>query len=188
MHTMPGLVDPLVDEREALLAFLGQQRDALRYAAHGLDEAQLDAHPTVSELSLIGLVKHAALVERAWTTFITTGDTAVFVPEEDWSDGFRLTAGETPDDVFALSDQQARETEKVVGALEDLGMPLPPTVDLVPWIPGGIVWSPRWVLLHLIEETARHAGHADIIRESIDGATCWTLMAAAEGWRARDGA
>ncbi len=77
-------------------------------------------------------------------------------------------------------------TEKVVGALEDLGAPLPPTVDLVPWIPGGIVWTPRWVLLHLIEETARHAGHADIIRESIDGATCWTLMAAAEGWPAQD--
>jgi hypothetical protein len=187
-ETMPGLVDPLFDEREVLLAFLGQQRDALRYAVHGLDEAQLDAHPTVSELSLIGLVKHAALVERAWTTFIRTGDTAVFVPEDDWSDGFRLTTGETPDDVFALSDQQARETEKVVGALEDLATPLPPTVDLVPWIPGGIVWSPRWVLLHLIEETARHAGHADIIRESVDGATCWTLMAAVEGWPARDGA
>jgi len=52
----------------------------------------------------------------------------------------------------------------------------------VPWIPAGIVWTPRYVLLHLIEETARHAGHADIVRESIDGATCWTLMAAAEGW------
>ena len=65
-------------------------------------------------------------------------------------------------------------------------MPLPPTVDLVPWIPGGIVWTPRWVLLHLIEEMARHAGHADIIRESIDGATCWTVMAAAEGWPEQD--
>jgi hypothetical protein len=45
-----------------------------------------------------------------------------------------------------------------------------------------MVYSPRWVLFHLIEETARHAGHADIIRESLDGATCWALMAAAEGW------
>ena len=183
---MPGLVAPHVDEGELLLAFLGQQRDALRYAAHGLDEVQATRRPTVSELSLIGLVKHAAGVERAWTTFLTDGDTAVFVPGDDRADGFNLLEGETLGDVIALSDEQARTTERIVRALEDLGAPLPPTVDLVPWIPGGIVWTPRWVLLHLIEETARHAGHADIIRESIDGATCWTLMAAAEGWPAHD--
>jgi len=88
--------------------------------------------------------------------------------------------------VIALSEEQARITEKVVADITDLGTPLPPMIDLVPWIPGGIVWTPRWVLLHLIEETARHAGHADIIRESIDGATCWTLMAAAEGWPEQD--
>ena len=183
---MPGLVAPLTDERELLLAFLGQQRDALRYAAHGLDQAQATSQPTVSELSLAGLVKHAALTEGAWTTFMATGDTSVFVPGDDWADGFRLRKGETVGDVIALADQQARKTEKVVGAFEDLGLPLAATVDLVPWIPGGIVWTPRWVLLHLIEETARHAGHADIIRESIDGGTCWTLMAAAEEWPAQD--
>ena len=183
---MPGLVAPLVDEREVLLGFLGQQRDALRYAAHGLDQDHASVRSTVSELCLVGLVKHAALVERAWMTYLTTGDTSVFVPQNDWSDGFRLVEGETVEDVLALADEQARLTEKVVGALEDLAAPLPPTTDLVPWIPAGVVWTARWVLLHLIEETARHAGHADIIRESIDGATCWTLMAAAEGWPARD--
>jgi uncharacterized damage-inducible protein DinB len=179
---MPGLVAPLVDEREVLLAFLAQQRDALRYAAHGLDQDQALAKPTVSELNLVGLLKHAALTERAWTTFITTGDTSVFVPGDARADGFQLTEGETIEDVLSLADEQARTTEKIIGALEDLGAPLPPTIDLIPWIPGGIVWTPRWILLHLIEETARHAGHADIIRESIDGATCWTLMASAEGW------
>ncbi|HEX4434154.1 MAG TPA: DinB family protein [Acidimicrobiales bacterium] len=183
---MPGLVAPLTDERELLLAFLGQQRDALHYAVHGLDQAQAASRPTVSELTLVGLVKHAALTERAWVTFMTTGDTSTFVPQDDWGDGFRLTEGETVDDVLALADEQARATGKVVGAFEDLGTPLAPTVDLIPWIPGGIVWTPRWVLMHLIEETARHAGHADILRESIDGGTCWTLMAAAEGWPAQD--
>jgi hypothetical protein len=183
---MPGLVAPLVEERQLLLGFLGQQRDALRYATHCLDQDQVSSRPTVSELSLVGLVKHAALVERAWTTFLTTGDTGVFVPQDDWADGFRLTEGETVEDVLAAADEQARLTEKVVGALEDLTAPLPATTDRVPWIPAGIVWTARWVLLHLIEETARHAGHADIIRESIDGATCWTLMAAAEGWPAQD--
>lgn len=185
---MPGLVAPLVDEREVLLAFLGQQRDALRYAAHGLDREQAGTRPTASELCLAGLIKHAALVERAWTTYLTTGDTSVFAPgvDEDWGDGFRLTDDETLDDVLALAADQARVTEKVVGALDDLTAPLAPTADVVPWIPAGLVWTARWVLLHLIEETARHAGHADIIRESIDGATCWTLMAAAEGWPVRD--
>jgi uncharacterized damage-inducible protein DinB len=183
---MPGLVAPVTDEREALLAFLAQQRDALRYAAHGLDDGRASARPTVSALCLGGLVKHAALVERAWVSFLTEGDTAAFVPGQDWADGFRLVEGETLQDAITLSEEQARTTEAVVGALADLGAPLPPTTDLVPWIPGGIVWTPRWVLLHLIEETARHAGHADIIRESIDGATCWTLMAAAEGWPAQE--
>ncbi|HEX3334741.1 MAG TPA: DinB family protein [Acidimicrobiales bacterium] len=183
---MPGLVAPVTDEREALLAFLAQQRDALRYAAHGLTDEQASERPTVSELCLAGLIKHAALVERAWISYLTDGDTAAFVPEDNWADGFRLVAGETLQDAIALSEEEARHTEKVVGGLADLGAPLPPTVDLVPWIPAGIIWTPRWVLLHLIEETARHAGHGDIIRESIDGATCWTLMAAAEGWPAHD--
>jgi hypothetical protein len=183
---MPGLVGPVSDEREALLAFLGQQRDALRYAAHGLDDTQASATPAASELCLAGLIKHAALVERAWTTFIVSGDTRVFAPEDDWSDGFHLVEGETLGDVIAFSDEQARHTEKIVTDLPNLAAPLAPTADVVPWIPAGLVWTPRWVLLHLIEETARHAGHADIIRESLDGATCWTLMAAAEGWPAQD--
>jgi hypothetical protein len=184
---MPGLVPPLTDEREVLLAFLGQQRDALRYAAHGLSDEQASARPTVSELCLAGLVKHAALVEQAWTTYLVTGDTAVFAPEGDeWSDGFRLIEGETLDDVVAFSLEVAEHTQKIVADVADLGAALPPTTDLVPWIPSGVVWTPRWVLLHLIEETARHAGHADIVREATDGGTCWTLMAAAEGWPETD--
>lgn len=93
-----------------------------------------------------------------------------------------MAGGETLADVVSVADDVARHTEDVVAALDDLGAPLTPTEDRVPWIPAGLVWTPRWVLLHLIEELARHAGHADIIRESIDGATCWTLTAAVEGW------
>jgi hypothetical protein len=180
---MPGLVPPTADEKDALLAYLSQQRDALRYAAHGLTDEQATARPSVSALCLGGLIKHAALVERAWVGFLTSGDSSVFAPgEDDWVDGFRLVEGETLAEVLAFSADQARQTEKIVAELPDLGAPLPATEDVVPWIPAGLVWSPRWILLHLIEETARHAGHADIIRESLDGATCWTLMAAAEGW------
>jgi hypothetical protein len=179
---MPGLVSPVIDERDGLLSFLAQQRDALRYAAHGLSDADASARPSASELSLGGLIKHVALVEQAWTTFIREGDSSVFMPDYDWADGFRLVDGETLADVLAFSADVASRTEKIVGDIEDLGAPLPATRPGVPWIPAGLVWSARWVLLHLMEETARHAGHADIIRETLDGGTCWTLMAAAEGW------
>jgi hypothetical protein len=183
---MPGLVAPLTDERALVLGFLGQQRDALRYAAHGLSDEQAATRSTVSDLCLAGLIKHAARVERAWMSYVVTGDTTVFAPEDDWADGFRLVEGETLLDVLALADEQARATEKVVSDLADLGAPLQPTAEVVPWIPAGISWTPRWILLHPIEETARHAGQADIIREAIDGGTCWQLMAAAEGWPATD--
>ncbi len=93
---------------------------------------------------------------------------------------------ETLAEVFDLYDAIARETEAVVAAVPDLGqdVPVPPGV---PWYPDDVdAWSVRWVLLHLIAETARHAGHADIVRESIDGATAFPLMAAAEGWPATE--
>jgi hypothetical protein len=179
---MPGLVPPVTDERTALLSYLAQQRDGIRYATYGLTDAQAMSRPSVSELSLGGLVKHAALVEQAWVGYLQDGDTSVFMPDYDWADGFVLVERETLADVVSFSAEVARNTEKVVTDLPDLGAPLAPTSPGVPWIPAGLVWSPRWVLLHLIEETARHAGHADIVRESLDGATCWTLMAAAEGW------
>ena len=184
---MPGLVPPVTDERAALLSYLGQQRDGILYATYGLTDAQAMTRPSVSELSLGGLVKHAALVEQAWVGYLQDGDMSVFLPEYDWADGFRLVEGETLADVVSFSAEVARTTEKVVTDLPDLGAPLARTGPGVPWIPAGLVWSPRWVLLHLIEETARHAGHADIVRESLDGATCWTLMAAAEGWPAMPG-
>jgi uncharacterized damage-inducible protein DinB len=180
---MPGLVPPIADERACLLAYLAQQRDGIRYAAHGLTDEQAMARPSVSELSLGGLIKHAAQVEETWITFIVEGDSDLFLPDDRArDDGFRLVDGETLADVVTFSDEVAGHTEKIVSDLPDLGAPLPATTPGAPWIPAGLVWSPRWILLHLIEETARHAGHADIVRESLDGATCWTLMAAAEGW------
>jgi hypothetical protein len=180
---MPGLVPPVSNEREGLLAFLEQQRQGIRNAAHGLTDEQASSRPSVSELTLAGLVKHAALVERQWmVTFVEERDASCFGATDDYGRGFALQEGETLGSVLDLYASVAKETERIVAGLEDLGAPLPPTPAGVPWIPQGLVWSPRWVLLHLIEETGRHAGHADIVRESIDGATCYVLMAQAEGW------
>ena len=103
-----------------------------------------------------------------------------------YEEGFRLLPHETLADALAAYATVARNTEAVVRAILDLHQAVPVPKG-VPWFPADVdAWTVRWVLLHLIEETARHAGHADIIRESIDGATMYALMAAAEGWPATD--
>ena len=97
---------------------------------------------------------------------------------DDWN-----ADGETIDDLMAAFDAIARDTE--AAALDeslDLDQPVPVPRD-APWFPKDIdAWSVRWVYFHLIEELARHAGHADIVREHVDGATMYELMAGAEGW------
>jgi hypothetical protein len=104
--------------------------------------------------------------------------------QADWEANFRLGPDETLADVIASSDEVAKETEAVIAGIPDLGQPVPVPKG-TPWFPRDVeAWSVRWVLLHLIQETARHAGHADIVRESLDGASAVPLMAAAEGWPA----
>ncbi len=100
---------------------------------------------------------------------------------EEYGAGFRLTPDDTLGSLLTAYDEVAAYTEQAVAGIGDLGRPVP--VPDEPWFPSDVeAWSVRWVLLHLIEETARHAGHADVVRESIDGATAYELMAAAERW------
>jgi Protein of unknown function (DUF664) len=177
---MPGSVPPVADEREGLTAYLGQQRHVLRVAAFGLTDEQARATPTASPLSVGGLVKHCAFVERTWMDYVLERKRG---PENDYEAGFRMEPGESVADVITLHRHAARETDEILGGLE-LGHPVPVPRD-APWFPPDVdAWSVRWVLLHLIQETARHAGHADIVREAIDGATAYPLMAAAENWPA----
>ncbi|MDH2427528.1 DinB family protein [Sphaerisporangium sp. TRM90804] len=178
---MPVIVPPVADEREGLLGYLAQHRYVLRTAAHGLTDEQARATPTASALSVGGLIKHCASVERTWMNTIRRGPR----PSPDaYQKGFVMGPGETLDGVLAEHESAARETDEVVRGIADLGQAVPAPRG-VPWCPPDVeAWSVRWVLLHLITETARHAGHADIVRESIDGATAYPLMAAAEGWPA----
>ena len=178
---MPGLVSPVADEREALLAFLAQQRYALRVVAFGLTDAQAVSAPSVSELTIAGLIKHSTAVERSWIdTVMQRNHDSV----DEYQSNFVLGPDESLASVLDDYDCAAQETEGTIAGIEDLGLAVP-VPQGVPWFPDDVeAWSVRWVLLHLIEETARHAGHADIVRESIDGATCYSLMAAAEGWPA----
>jgi uncharacterized damage-inducible protein DinB len=185
---MPGKAPPHADERQLLLAYVAQQRDGVRNAAYGLTDEQARLTPTAGSLSVGGLVKHVAQTERGWIDMVLQRDRGQSRKEEEsaYGVGFRLGPDETLADLLARYDEVARETEEVVAGIADLGQPVPVPKG-VPWFPDDVeAWSVRWVLLHLVEETARHAGHADIIRESIDGATMYELMAAAEGWPATD--
>jgi len=122
-------------------------------------------------------------VESNIPELLDPGLKVLHIPDVDYETNFQMGTDQTLSSVLARYDEVAAETERVIAGV-DLEDPVPVPKD-VPWFPDDIdAWSVRWVLLHVIEETARHAGHADIIRESIDGATAFPLMAAAEGWPA----
>jgi len=183
---MPGQAPVLADERAQLLAYINQQRDGLRYAAFGLTDEQARLTPTAGTLSVGGLVKHVAAMEQSWIDLVANRTRGTQAEQEaSYEDDFRLGPDETLDSVLARLDEVAADTEAVVAQVElDQAVPVPKGV---PWYPQDLdAWTVRWVLLHLIEEIGRHAGHADIVRESIDGATMYALMAGAEGWPATD--
>jgi uncharacterized damage-inducible protein DinB len=180
---MPGNPPSVDTEREALIVYLVQQRDGLKYAAYGLSDEQIRLKPSASALSVGGLIKHATQIERGWS-LIMLGR-----PEqseaETYLDSFALAEHETLASLVADFDQVARETEEAVNSLDDLETLV--QLPAAPWYPENPAgYSARWILLHILEELARHAGHADIIREHIDGATMYELMAGAEGWPETD--
>ncbi|MEU5534937.1 DinB family protein [Streptomyces sp. NPDC020362] len=163
------------DERGALLSFLEEQRGGIRRALLGLTEEQANERPSVSELSLGGLLKHVAEVEQGWVARAKQERPAVHRDESNWHECFRLSDGETVASQLAYWEQVAAETEKFVLSAPSLDDTFPLPND--PWFPPEGRVSLRWLCLHLIRETARHAGHADIIRESLDGKTAFELVA-----------
>lgn len=163
---MPLFARPVTDERDGLLAFLAQQRDALRASVLGLTDEQARAAPSASGLSLGGLVKHSARTELRWVVAGIAGQPLPGLwPIENWPEDFRLGDGETLEGMLGFYADAAKRTEQIIAEIADLGQPS--AVDATK--------SARWVLLHLIKETARHAGHADIIRETLDGSSAGPL-------------
>jgi hypothetical protein len=153
-----------VDERATLDAFLDFQRSVMIRKAEGLSEADAGRRSTPSALTLLGMVKHLAYVERWWFQICFAGeDVPQLSTDEDPDADFRIEPGETVESVIDLyRGEMERSREIAKGAsLDDLAA-TPIRLGIV---------SLRWIVVHMIEETARHAGHADIIREAIDGAT-----------------
>lgn len=184
---MPAMPRPVADEKSALLAFLSQQRQNLRTIAFGLTDDQARSTPTVSALSVGALIKHVTACEASWVGRIAAAPghpKADQIPFEQavatYADQYTMTTGDTLAGLLAELDAQEATTERIVAASElDTPVPVPRSA---PWFPQDIeAWSVRWVLCHVIEEAARHSGHADIIRETLDRATWFELMAAADG-------
>ncbi|MCZ2861095.1 DinB family protein [Blastococcus sp. VKM Ac-2987] len=162
----------LTAERADLLETLAAHRHFLRFTVQGLTDEQARLRPTASELTLGGLVKHVAGTEEAWVDFILEGTSAMAASDdpdqiEAWGEEFRMRPDETLAGILARYAEVAQRTDDLVRTLPDLDLahPLPEA----PWFPPGAVRSARRVFLHIVAETAQHAGHADILRESLDG-------------------
>ncbi len=149
-------------ERELLCAMVDYQRSVLIRKVGGLDEDDLRRTMTPTGLTLLGLVKHLAYIERYWFQEVFAGEPVAFPwsdddPNADW----RPEPGESAQEIVALYLQEAERSRQISAAAELETMSAHPDVAV----------SHRWVLLHMLEELARHLGHADLMREQIDGAT-----------------
>jgi hypothetical protein len=170
-----GKATTLTGERADLLQALAKQRHSLTFTARGLTDEQAGRQTTASELCLGGLIKHLTSGERNWANFIVEGPSAIpdfdAMTEEDFArraDDFQMLPEDTLAGVLADYAEVARRTDELVVSLPDLDADQP--LPKAPWFEPGARWSARTVLLHILAETAQHAGHADIIREALDGA------------------
>jgi len=153
-------------ERTDLLASLRRHRGFLLFTVRGLTDEQAALRPTASALCLGGLIRHVTATERQWAAFAAGGATGMQAIQSDWAGAFEMPPGVTLAEVVADFERQAAETDALVETLDlDTAHALPEA----PWFEPGASWSVRRVFLHLIAEISQHAGHADIIRESIDG-------------------
>ena len=185
---MPAHVPPVAGEREGLIGYIDQQRDAFAAAAYGLTEEQIRLAPTAGTLSIGGLIKHVTTCERGWVDRIAAAPEPPPPPAASvearvaaYGSDFVVTDDDTLGSLLTALATEGDRTRAVLRAA-DLDAPVPVPRD-APWFPRDVeAWSVRWVALHLVEELARHAGHADIVRESIDGATMYELVAGREGW------
>jgi Protein of unknown function (DUF664) len=160
-------------ERAELLAALAQSRYFLRNATRDVTEEQARQPTIVSELTVGRQIKHVSLTEQAWADFVVDGPSAIQSGGEDvyaaLADRYRMGDDETLAGLLANYAAIAARTDELVASLPSLAVdqPLP---EAAPWFQPGGRWSARRVVLYLIAETAQHAGHADIVREALDGA------------------
>jgi hypothetical protein len=183
---------PARDERQTLIEFLRFNQNAFFAIAFGLTDEQARSKPAVSALSIGGLIKHVAGVQYSWMQRVQAApgspprDERPFEEQAaEYQDQYVMRDDETLEQLLDRVRAQNEDTLRIF-AEADLDTQVPVPHD-VPWFPQDLdFWNVRWVAMHLVEELTRHAGHGDIIRESIDGATMYELMAGVEGWPETD--
>jgi len=151
-------------EKEVLGGFLDHYRTTILEICEGLSEEQMRRPMVPSGTSLLGMIYHLVYVERGWFEENVAGLTVEYpFDEEDPDADFRVPADLSAEDVFDLYREQCARSRRILDAasLDDSVKGQNRSAD----------YNVRWVVVHMIEETARHAGHADILREQIDGAT-----------------
>jgi uncharacterized damage-inducible protein DinB len=153
----------MASEKESLYVALDRHRDAVFWKLEGLDDEQLRRPMTPTGTTLLGLVKHLASVEYGWfcETFGRETETLPFDVDDPDAD-LRVEPHESTDDIVAFYGRARAAADDVIRELDVES-------EGTAWF--GDTVTMRWVLIHMIEETARHAGHMDIVRELIDGAT-----------------
>lgn len=159
-----------MSERDDLIETLARHRGFLLQTAEGLTEEQARTASTVSALTIASLLKHVADTEEQWMAFAVDAEAAG--NDGDWSDSewedtrFVLSEGETLDVLRGRVAEVAATTERI---LRETDLDLTRALPEAPWFEAGAAWSARRVALHVLAEISQHAGHADIIREAIDG-------------------
>lgn len=189
---MQGMPPPAKDEKQTLIEFLRFNQNTFFAVAYGLTDEQARSTPSVSALSIGGLVKHAAGVQRSWVERVKAApdypprdERPISEQMADYENQYVMRDDETLPQLLDELRAQNEETLRIVAG-SDLGTQVPVPHE-VPWFPKDLdFWNVRWVAMHLVEELTRHAGHCDIIRESIDGATMYELMAGYQGWPETD--
>jgi hypothetical protein len=151
------------DERETLIAFLDKYRETVLVKLDGLDREQLGRRFLNSRTTLLGLVKHLILVEQWWFATVIAGEPEPYEDPDDPDAEWLVNADDVPAQIVADYRAASAHSNEIARAAASLEMRVPG-----PHRPDKSV---RWILVHMLEETARHAGHADIIRELIDGRT-----------------
>jgi hypothetical protein len=160
---MPLRVPFTGDEKQSLHVSLDRHRDAVLWKLEGLDDTNLRRVMTPSGTNLLGMVKHLAAVEYSWFCQTFGRDTEPLPFDDDDPDAdLRVTPDETTEDVLAFYSRARAAADQVINEVE---------LDQTGTAWFGNAVSMRWVLIHMVEETARHAGHVDILRELIDGMT-----------------
>ncbi|GGA59333.1 hypothetical protein GCM10011490_06660 [Pseudoclavibacter endophyticus] len=186
---MGFLAPEVTTEHDALASFLEQQAAQLRLAALDLTDGQARQAPLPSSLSISGLLTHVAQVLAGWLERVRVApadvgwnELAVLGDELGLGDGM-YSGQEVPDlaldQILEIYDRAASRIRPIIEAADlDARVPVPDA----PWFPDDLEsWNARWVCNHLIAEVARHVGHADVIREAIDGEIAYSLNARAEG-------